>query len=71
MSFSNPFDDAQGQFYVLQNTRQQYSLWPQQCPLPPGWVIVCEPQPTEDCHAWLTTHWNTLTPAHFTGGRHE
>ncbi|SUB72696.1 Uncharacterized protein conserved in bacteria [Pluralibacter gergoviae] len=50
MQVSNPFDDAQGQFYILQNARSAFSLWPQQCPLPAGWHPVCQPQPLEDCN---------------------
>lgn len=44
MEFSNPFDNPQGQFYILQNPQRQFSLWPQQCSLPAGWAIACEPQ---------------------------
>lgn len=36
MEFSNPFDNPQGQFYILQNPQRQFSLWPQQCSLPAG-----------------------------------
>jgi enterochelin esterase family protein len=49
----------------LQNAQQQYSLWPQQCALPEGWQVVCEPQSSEACQQWLAAHWNTLTPSHF------
>lgn len=28
MEFSNPFDNPQGQFYILQNAQRQFSLWP-------------------------------------------
>ncbi|HDP1357646.1 TPA: MbtH family protein, partial [Klebsiella pneumoniae] len=34
MQFSNPFDNPQGQFYILRNDQQQYSLWPAHCDLP-------------------------------------
>lgn len=34
MQFSNPFDNPQGQFYILRNEQQQYSLWPHHCALP-------------------------------------
>jgi enterochelin esterase family protein len=53
MEFSNPFDNPQGQFAILQNAQQQYSLWPQQCALPEGWQVVCEPQSSEACQQWL------------------
>jgi uncharacterized protein YbdZ (MbtH family) len=71
MQISNPFDDAQGQFYILQNAQQQYSLWPQHCALPEGWRVVCEPQSAEACNAWLAARWKTLNPAHFAGDRHD
>lgn len=65
MEFSNPFDNAQGHFYILQNAQQQFSLWPQQCALPEGWRVIGEPQPLKACNAWLTAQWQTLTPAHY------
>lgn len=65
MSFSNPFDNPQGQFYILQNAQQQFSLWPQHCALPEGWAVIGEPQPQQACNDWLAAHWTTLTPAHF------
>lgn len=64
MEFSNPFDDPEGQFYILQNAQRRYSLWPQQCTLPQGWHVVAEPQPQAECHAWLAGRWQNLTPAH-------
>lgn len=65
MEFSNPFDNPQGQFYILQNSQQQFSLWPQQCALPAGWQVVCAPQSQEACQQWLERHWTTLIPGHF------
>ena len=65
MQFSNPFDNPQGQFYLLQNAQQQFSLWPQSVSLQDGWIIICEPQSRQACDDWLTAHWTTLKPAHF------
>ena len=65
MEFSNPFDDPQGLFTIVQNAQDQYSLWPQQCALPDGWHVVCEAQSQEACQQWLAAHWQTLIPAHF------
>ncbi|WAH53709.1 MbtH family NRPS accessory protein [Pseudescherichia vulneris] len=64
MEFSNPFDDPEGQFYILQNAQQGYSLWPQQCALPPGWDVIADPQPQSVCHAWLAAQWQNLNPAY-------
>ena len=67
MEFSNPFDNPQGQFAILQNDQGQYSLWPQQCELPAGWRVVCEPQSQEACQQWLAERWQTLDPSYFAG----
>ncbi|WP_437888393.1 MbtH family protein [Phytobacter sp. V91] len=64
MEFSNPFDNTEGQFYILQNGQQQFSMWPEQCALPEGWQVVCAPASLQQCTDWLTQHWQTLTPAH-------
>ena len=65
MEFSNPFDNPRGQFYILQNSQQQFSLWPQHCALPAGWQVVCEPQSQEACQQWLARHWTTLIPGYY------
>jgi uncharacterized protein YbdZ (MbtH family) len=61
MEFSNPFDNPQGQFAILQNDQGQYSLWPQQCELPAGWRVVCEAQSQEACQQWLAERWRRLS----------
>ena len=63
MQFSNPFDNPQGQFYILRNGQQQFSLWPHSCALPEGWSVECPPQSLAACNAWLAANWSTLTPA--------
>lgn len=69
MEFTNPFDNPQGQFYILQNSQRQFSLWPQQCALPEGWQVVCEPQSQEACQQWLESRWTTLVPQHYAVAR--
>lgn len=71
MQVSNPFDDARGQFYILQNAQSDFSLWPQQCALPDGWRPVCQPQPLDDCNAWLAQRWTTLKPDSYAGVAHD
>ncbi|MGV7094173.1 MbtH family protein [Siccibacter turicensis] len=65
MEPSNPFDDPQGRFFILANTRQQFSLWPERCALPDGWQQVCDPQPQEACFRWLEQHRERLQPGRF------
>ena len=69
MEFSNPFDNPQGQFAILQNDQGQYSLWPQQCELPAGWRGVGEPQSQEAGQQWRAEQWQTLEPFYFAGER--
>ncbi|WP_058913426.1 MbtH family protein [Entomohabitans teleogrylli] len=65
MEYSNPFDDPQGQFLILENDRHQFSLWPALCVLPAGWKAVFGPQPQAECFNWLDAQWQTLTPSCF------
>lgn len=65
MEFSNPFDNPQGQFAILQNHHGEYSLWPQTCALLVGWRVICEPQSPQACEQWLSENWQTLVPSHF------
>lgn len=65
MEHSNPFDRAEGRFLILKNRRQQYSLWPEHCLLPPGWEVICGPASQQSCYDWLEINWRRLTPADF------
>ncbi|WP_426712019.1 MbtH family protein [Cronobacter muytjensii] len=65
MEFSNPFDNPQGRFWLLENDQQQLSLWPQACALPPGWRVVAPPQSKQACEAWLAPHGAALQPTRF------
>ncbi|MBJ3815407.1 MbtH family NRPS accessory protein [Shimwellia pseudoproteus] len=62
MEYSNPFDDPQGQFYILENATREYSLWPAHCPIPAGWQMVRPPEAQAQCVAWLADNWQTLAP---------
>lgn len=37
---TNPFDDADGKFFVLINDEEQHSLWPTFADVPAGWTVV-------------------------------
>jgi uncharacterized protein YbdZ (MbtH family) len=37
---TNPFDDAEGKFFVLANDEEQHSLWPTFADVPAGWRVV-------------------------------
>lgn len=66
MAFSNPFDDPQERFTYCAMRRGNSVCETQQCVLPAGWDIVCQPQSQASCQQWLEAHWRTLTPTNFT-----
>lgn len=68
MEFSNPFDNPQGQFAILQNDQGQYSLCTAAVRTAGGWRVVCEAQSQEACQQWLAGNWRTLEPSHFADG---
>lgn len=53
----NPFDDEQQTCYILCNDQQLYSLWPDFCLIPAGWLAVFGPASREQCMTWLQQHW--------------
>ncbi|GGV66787.1 MbtH family protein [Streptomyces longisporoflavus] len=59
---SNPFDDADGRFYVVVNEEQQHSLWPSFSEVPAGWRIVFGEESRDKCLAYVDEHWTDLRP---------
>ncbi|WP_327364819.1 MbtH family protein [Streptomyces sp. NBC_01296] len=59
---SNPFDDADGRFYVLVNDEQQHSLWPSFTEVPAGWRIVFGEESRDKCLAYVEDKWTDLRP---------
>lgn len=62
MECLNPFDDQQQSCFILCNQQQQYSLWPDFCPIPAGWTHVFGPALREQCVSWLEQHWQDMRP---------
>ncbi|GGX69965.1 protein mbtH [Tateyamaria omphalii] len=59
---ANPFDDDAGEFCVLINQEEQYSLWPMQCEIPGGWSKVFGPDGRSDCLAYIEENWVDMRP---------
>jgi uncharacterized protein YbdZ (MbtH family) len=59
---SNPFDDANGRFYVVVNEEQQHSLWPSFAEIPAGWRKVFGDESREKCLAYVEENWTDLRP---------
>ncbi|MBF6240076.1 MbtH family protein [Nocardia otitidiscaviarum] len=59
---SNPFDDADAQFYVLVNEEAQHSLWPVFAAIPGGWAIAHGPAERQNCLDFVEAHWTDMRP---------
>ncbi len=59
---TNPFDDEDGQFYVLVNDEDQHSLWPTFAAVPDGWRVVFGADGRQQCLQYVEEHWTDLRP---------
>lgn len=58
----NPFDDADGSFFVLVNDENQHSLWPAFAQVPDGWRTVLGETTREECIAYINENWVDMRP---------
>ena len=63
MSSSNPFEDADGTFFVLVNHENQHSLWPSWAAVPDGWTTVHGPSTRDSALDYVNEHWTDMRPA--------
>ncbi|GAA3429998.1 MbtH family protein [Streptosporangium sandarakinum] len=54
------FDD--GEFHVVVNDEEQYSIWPAGHDLPAGWRPVGGPAPKAECLARIDVDWTDMRP---------
>jgi MbtH protein len=59
---TNPFDDENGQFYILVNDEEQHSLWPAFAEIPAGWRVVHGVAGRQDCLAYVEENWTDMRP---------
>ncbi|MCI4061474.1 MbtH family protein [Micromonospora sp. R77] len=59
---TNPFDDEDGQFYVLVNDEDQHSLWPTFADVPAGWRSVFGPASHAESLAYVEANWTDMRP---------
>jgi len=59
---TNPFDDENGDFLVLVNEEEQYSLWPSFKEVPSGWTAVGPRGARGMCLAYIEEHWTDMRP---------
>jgi MbtH protein len=59
---ANPFDDPDGEFLVLINDEEQYSLWPSATAVPDGWTVAKEAAARQECLDYIEEHWTDMRP---------
>lgn len=59
---TNPFDDNNGEFYVLRNDQGQHSLWPSYVHVPGGWSTVYGPDARQQCLDFVNANWTDMRP---------
>jgi uncharacterized protein YbdZ (MbtH family) len=59
---TNPFEDENGEFLVLVNHEEQYSLWPAFRDVPAGWQTVGPRGSRKECLAWIEETWTDMRP---------
>ncbi|MDT0616293.1 MbtH family protein [Streptomyces lancefieldiae] len=58
----NPFDDENGNFYVVVNDEEQHSLWPVFAEVPAGWRVVFGEAGRAECLEYVEQNWTDLRP---------
>ncbi|MBQ1082105.1 MULTISPECIES: MbtH family protein [unclassified Nocardiopsis] len=59
---NNPFDNAEGTFYVVVNAEGQHSLWPSFADVPAGWDVVAGEDTREACLRYVEENWTDIRP---------
>ncbi|MET7402179.1 MbtH family protein [Dactylosporangium sp. NPDC005572] len=59
---TNPFEDADGRYFVLVNDEGQHSLWPSFAEVPAGWTAVFGEESRAACLDYVETHWTDMRP---------
>ncbi|WP_331743262.1 MbtH family protein (plasmid) [Streptomyces sp. NBC_01136] len=59
---SNPFDDENGEFFVVVNDEDQHSLWPTFAEVPAGWRTVFGAAGRAECLSYVEENWTDLRP---------
>lgn len=58
----NPFENEQGNYFVLVNEEMQYSLWPATIAIPSGWKKEYGPEMKNKCQQFIEKEWQDMRP---------
>lgn len=64
---TNPFENADGSYFVLVNDENQHSLWPAFVEVPAGWRVVHGETSRDSCVDYVNEHWTDMRPASLVG----
>ena len=59
---TNPFEDEKGDYLVLINDEEQYSLWPAYLDVPQGWHVTGPRGERQVCLDWIDRTWTDMRP---------
>lgn len=59
--------DNSGDWIILVNDDEQYSLWPARRQVPPGWSVTGPCGNKEECVEYVDRIWTNMTPASLRG----
>jgi MbtH protein len=55
-------DDSDRRYVVVSNDEEQYSIWPEDHTLPPGWAVAGPAGVKSECLAHIELVWTDLRP---------
>lgn len=55
--------DPQQACLVLQNSEEQYSLWPSGVDVPAGWSVAHKAASRQEAIEYVESHWTDMRPA--------
>jgi MbtH protein len=59
---TNPFEDDEAAYVVLENNEGQFSLWPTFVDVPAGWTVVFHGERKADCVEYIESTWTDMRP---------
>jgi len=59
---TNPFEDEEAAYLVLENAEGQHSLWPVFVEVPDGWTEVFRGDRKADSVAYIESAWTDMRP---------
>lgn len=54
--------DTDRLYRVVKNAEEQYSVWPADRELPPGWMAIGEPRSRDECLDHIDEIWTDMRP---------